>query len=117
MGVTDFHRNGSPSWNDNILDPRYSWGYGGTTTNKKWGSKHRGPSGSVAIPWNHPVRVLPVYVRMISENTCAAARRVCDNHPQSNCLALMHSLYNRLNPIRNLRVNQRNDDWEGPVDQ
>ena len=49
LGIPDFHRTGGPFWSDNLLAPGPSWGDGGTTTNQNWGSKPRGPYGSVAV--------------------------------------------------------------------
>ena len=66
LGVPDFHRTGGPFWVANILDPRSSWGDGGTATNQNWGSQLGGTYGSVAILWNCPVRVLLVYIHRIS---------------------------------------------------
>ena len=37
LGIPDFHRTSEPFWDDNILAPSSSWGYGGTTTNKNRG--------------------------------------------------------------------------------
>ena len=48
-------------------------------------------SVSVSVPWNHPVRVLPVYHYRILENTHAAARCVRDDLLQGNILARMQS--------------------------
>ena len=117
FGVPDFHRTGGPFWDDNLLVVRSSWGDGGTTTHQNWGSKPGGPYGSVAVPWNCPVHVLPVNIRRISENTSAAARRVCDNRLWSNCLARMRIPSTSRNPIHNRRFNQQGDDWDGPGDQ
>ena len=73
LGVPDFHRTGGPFWTANLLAPRSSWGYGGTTTNQNWVSQPGRTFSSDAIPWNRHVRVLLVYVRRISENTRAAS--------------------------------------------
>ena len=80
LGVPDFHRTGGPFWTANLLDTCSSWGDGGTTTNHNWGSQPGGSSVSVIVPLNFPVRVLPVYVCRISNNICAAARRIRDDH-------------------------------------
>ena len=76
LGIPDFHRTDGLAWTAIILDPRPSLGDGGYTTNTNWGSQYGGVSGSVAVPWNFPVRVLPVYRHRILQNTRAAARRV-----------------------------------------
>ena len=67
LGVPGFHRTGGTFWAANLLAPRSSWGDSGTTTNQNCGSQPWVPSGSVAVPWNHPIFVLPVYVRRILE--------------------------------------------------
>ena len=61
LGVPDFHRIDGPAWTDNILALRPSWGDGGHITNPNWVSQYGGGSGNVSVPWNPPVRVLPVY--------------------------------------------------------
>ena len=65
LGIPDFLRTNGPPCTDNLLDPGPSWVYGGTTTNQNWGSKPRGPYGSVSVSWNCPVLVRPAYVRRI----------------------------------------------------
>ena len=79
FGVPDFHSINGPAWTADILAPRPSWVDVGSTTNPNWGSKYGGSSGSVSVPWNHPVRDLPVYHCRISGNMRAAAHRVRDN--------------------------------------
>ena len=79
LGVPDFLRTNGPAWTANILDPHLSWGDGGSITNTNWGGQSGGYSGSVSVPWNFPVRVLPVYHRMIYGSMRASARPVCDN--------------------------------------
>ena len=73
LDVPDLHRTDGTAWTANLLAPCSSWGDGGTTTNQNWGSQSGGSSGSFSIPWNRPVRVLPVYRHRISENTRAAS--------------------------------------------
>ena len=73
LGVPDFHRTGGPFWTANLLAPRSSWGYGGTTTNQNWGIKPGGPYGSVAVMWIHPVPVRPAYTPRIMEKAHATA--------------------------------------------
>ena len=117
LGVPEFHRNGGPFWTTNLLSPHPSWVNGGTITNKNRISQPGITSGSVAVPWNCPVCVLPVYVRRLSENTRAAVHCVRDDQIRSNHMALMHSPSTSSNPIQNPPVNQQNDDWESSVDQ
>ena len=79
LGVPDFHKTNVQACTANLLAPYPNWGDGGSATNLNWCSQYRGASGSFFVPWNHPVRVLPVYHYRISENMRAAAHRVCDD--------------------------------------
>ena len=36
LGIPDFQRTGGPFWDENLLDPCFSWGDSGTTTNQNW---------------------------------------------------------------------------------
>ena len=103
LGIPDFHITSGPFWTANILAPSYSWGDGGTKTNKNWGIKPGVPYGSVAFPWSRRVPVCLDYVPRSPGNMCTAARRVRDYHLQSRRLSRMHSLYTRCNPIHNPR--------------
>ena len=76
MGVPYFHRIDGPTWTANLLALYSSWVDGGSTTNPNCGSQPGEPSWSIAIPWNCPVRVLPVYCCRISENTRAASMTI-----------------------------------------
>ena len=89
LGVPDFLRTDGPAWTANILAPHPSWLGVGSRTNPNLGSKSKGSSGGVSVPWNFPVRVLPVYHRRILENTRAAARCVFDDLLKANCLTRM----------------------------
>ena len=62
LGIPDFHRTGGPFGPDNLLDPHFSWGDRGTTTNQNWGIQSRGPYGSVPVPWCGVVPASPAYV-------------------------------------------------------
>ena len=66
LAVPDLHRTNVTAWTANHLSPRPSWGDRGSTTNPNWVSQFGVDSGSVSVPWNFHVRVLPVYHRRIS---------------------------------------------------
>ena len=117
LGIPDFHRTVDPAWTAYILSPRSSWGEGDTTTNKNWGSQLGGDSGSVAVPWNCPVCVLPVYRRRVLESMRSAAHCVRDNRLLSNSLARMRSPSTSRNHIRNPQVNWCDDCRDSSVDQ
>ena len=121
LRVPDFLRTNGPAWTANLLAPHPSWGGGGSTTNPNWGSKYGRVSGSVSVPRNRPVCVLPIFHRRISENMRTAAHRVCDNLLRGNRLERMQSSSTFRKPIRNWWVNRQDDDWDDlwydPVDQ
>ena len=111
LGVPDFLRTNGPVWTANLLAPHPSWVDKGSRTNLSWVSQSGGHSDSFFIPWDRPVRVLPVYHRRIFENLCAAARCVCDDLLRDNCLTLMQSLTTCRNPICN-PWGRRDEDWD-----
>ena len=117
LAVPDFRRTYGPTWTANILATRTSWEDNGSTTNTNWVSQSGGDYGSVSVPWNCIVCVLPVYHHRVSENTRAAARHVHDNLLRGNRLARMQNISTCRNPIQNRQVNRKDDDWDGLVDQ
>ena len=62
LGIPEFHRIGEPFWDDNLLVPCYSWGDGGTTTNKNWGIQPGGPYESISVPRSRPVPIRLTYI-------------------------------------------------------
>ena len=105
LDVTDFHRSYGTAWTSNLLDPCSIWEVGGISTKQKWGIQSGGYYRNVSIPWNFPIRVLPVYHRRILENMRGAARHICDNQLQINHLTRMLSPLTSRNLIHNQRVN------------
>ena len=83
LGVPDLLSTNGPACTVNILAPHPSWRDRGSSTNPNWVSQSGGVFGSVSIPWNHPVRFLPVYHCRVFENMRAAAhvRRACKVPP------------------------------------
>ena len=49
LGIPDFHRVSGPFWDDNLLAPCYSWGFGGTNTNQNWRIQPGVPYKDVSI--------------------------------------------------------------------
>ena len=71
LGIHNFLKNDGPPWTLNILDPYASWGYIGSSTNPNWDIQSGGGSGSVSVPCNCPICVLPVYHQRIFEKHAA----------------------------------------------
>ena len=107
LGLPDFLGNYEPPWNFNLLATYTSWGDRGSSNNTNWDSQPRGGSDSISVPWNLPVRVLPVYQQRVFENIRSAARHVCDDLLRDNCMYRIQSPSNFRNPIRICLVNQR----------
>ena len=114
-------RTDGPHWTDNILVTSPSWGTIGTATNLNWGSQLGGNYGSIAVPWSGPIHSMPDYVRRSPENTRSAARHVCDDLLQENCMARVQSLFTSRRILRDRLVNWQDCDWDDlwdePVDQ
>ena len=121
LGVPSPLRKYGPPCIDNILAPSTTWGTGGTATNLNWGRQPGGTYVSVTVPWSGTVRAMTAYSRRVPENTRSAARRICDNLLQENCMARMQSLSNSCSILRDHLVNRRDCDWDDiwdePVDQ
>ena len=70
-----------------------------------------------SVPRSRFIPARPTYIPRSPENARADARRVCDEFLLSRHRERMRSLSTSCNPVRNLRINCRGDNQEGPVDQ
>ena len=108
---------GLPFWK-NVLVPTvtHGWGYNGTS-NQNWPVILGGPYNNIVVAWSGAVPARPDYIPMSPDNEHAAARRICDDSLCSRLHERMSIPSISCNHIRNLRVNRRGDDREGPVAQ
>ena len=78
LGITNFHKTGGTMWADNLLDPRYSWGDGGTT-NQNWEVQLGGPHSNVTMVWGSTVPACPTFMPRSKENLRVTAHCVRDD--------------------------------------
>ena len=113
--IPDFHRTSGPMWYDNLLDPRASCGYGGTS-NQNWGVQSRGYYSNVAMAWSTTVPSCPYYMTWSLEIPRVAAHCVRDDFCRARRCKLDRICSISCNPFVDVGVNWRGDYWEGPDD-
>ena len=103
---------------DNVLAPTIIHGWGeNDNSNQNWPVIPGGSYHNVYVAWRGAMPACPNYMPRSLENACADMHRVRDDSLCSMYHDLIRSPSKSCNPIRNLRVNRRGDDWEGPVSQ
>ena len=79
LDVPNFLSTDGPPWTANTWAPHISGGNQESSTNPDWDSCSGENFDSVSIPWNRPVRVLPIYYWKVFQNTRSAVRCVRGN--------------------------------------
>ena len=114
LSVTEFLRTDGPPWTDNLLATSHSQVYGGAITNNNWGSQPCGPYGSVFVLWSGPFHVMPAYIHKIPENARDASMTI---YFEAGVWCACKVPLPATTPSAILRVNRKDDYWEGLVNQ
>ena len=118
LGIPDLYRTSGPIYNDNLLDPRDTTGWGdGDTSNQNWGVQPGRPYSNAAMAWGNNIPACPAFMISSLENARAAVRRVRDDCLHGRRRAHMQIPFISCKPVRNPRINCRGDDRGCPVDQ